>query len=61
MPPLLLIAAGILGGAILVRFVTREAKRINRELDEAREAKLDERGGIRNLRRDPQSGAFRPE
>ncbi|MBI3699325.1 MAG: hypothetical protein HY242_02615 [Afipia sp.] len=61
MPPLILIAAGILGGAVLVRFVAREARRVNRELDEAREAKLGEREGIPTLRRDPQSGAFRPE
>jgi uncharacterized membrane-anchored protein YhcB (DUF1043 family) len=60
-PPLILIVAGILGGAMLVRFVAREASRVNRELDEAREAKLDERNDIPTLRRDPDTGAFRPE
>lgn len=60
MPPLILIVAGILGGAALVRFATREARRINRELDEAREAKLDERQGVPTLRRDPDSDTFRP-
>ena len=39
MPPLILIAAGILGGAALVRLAVREGKRINRELDAARKAK----------------------
>ncbi len=59
-PPLILIAAGVLGGAVLVRFVVREIRRVNRELDEAREAKLDDRDGIRTLRRDPDSDTFRP-
>jgi len=61
MPPLILIVAGVVGGAMLVRFAVREARRVNRELDDAREAKLDERNGIQTLRRDPQSGAFSPE
>jgi uncharacterized membrane-anchored protein YhcB (DUF1043 family) len=60
MPPLILIVAGILGGAVVVRFIAREVGRVNRELDEAREAKLDERDGIRTLRRDPDSDTFRP-
>ena len=60
MPPLILIVAGILGGAVLVRFVTREVGRVNRELDAAREAKLDDRNGVRTLRRDPDSDTFRP-
>ena len=60
MPPLILIVAGILGGAVLVRFVTREVGRVNRELDAAREAKLDDRNGVRTLRRDPGSDTFRP-
>ena len=60
MPPLILLVAGILGGAVLVRFATREARRINRELDEAREAKLHERNGVRTLRRDPGTDTFRP-
>ena len=60
MPPLSLIVAGILGGAALIRFATREARRVNRELDEAREAKLDERNGVPILRRDPDSDTFRP-
>lgn len=61
MPPLILIVAGILGGAVLVRLAVREARRINRELDEAREAKLDERNGVRTLRREPGTDTFRPD
>ena len=60
MPPLILIVAGILGGAVLVRFVVREVGRVNRELDAARDAKLDDRDGVPTLRRDPGSDTFRP-
>ncbi len=60
MPPLILIAAGILGGAALVRFVVRESKRINRELDDTRKAKPGERERLPKLRPDPESGTYRP-
>ena len=60
MPPLILIAAGILGGAALVRFAVREGRRINRELDDARKAKPDEQERMPKLRRDPDSGTYRP-
>ncbi len=60
MPPLILIAAGILGGTALVRFMVREGKRINRELDEARKARPTEQERMPKLRRDPESGTYRP-
>ena len=62
MPPLVLIAAGILGGAALVRFAVREGRRINRELDDARKARPGdhERENIPKLRRDPETGTYRP-
>jgi hypothetical protein len=60
MPPLILIAAGILGGAALVRFAIREGKRINRELDDARRAKPGEQDSLPKLRRDPGTGTYRP-
>ena len=44
MPPLILVAAGILGGAALVRLALRESRRINRELDAARRAQPAEIG-----------------
>ncbi len=59
MPPLILIFAGIVGGAALLRFATKEARRINRELDERRERDLD-KGDVTKLHRDPQSGTYRP-
>jgi uncharacterized membrane-anchored protein YhcB (DUF1043 family) len=59
MPPLILIVAGIVGGAALLRLAAREARRINRELDEARQRDLD-KDGVPKLQRDPQTGAYRP-
>ena len=60
MPPLILIAAGILGGAALVRLAVREGKRINRELDAARKAKPAEQESMPKLRRYPDTGTYRP-
>lgn len=60
MPPLILIVAGILGGAALVRLATRESRRINRELDEARQSHVDNRDDAPTLRRDPGTGTYRP-
>lgn len=59
MPPLILIFAGIVGGAALLRFAAKEARRINRELDETRERELN-KGDVTTLHRDPQSGTYRP-
>jgi hypothetical protein len=43
-----------------VRLATREGRRVNRELDEARRAPPDEREAMPKLHRDPDTGAFRP-
>jgi hypothetical protein len=60
MPPLVLIALGVMGGAALVRLAMKEGRRVNRELDEVREqAATDPKDTVR-LRRDPQTGAYRP-
>ena len=60
MPPLILIAAGLAGGAALVRLAVREGRRINRELDEARKAEPAEQERMPKLRRDPETGTYRP-
>jgi hypothetical protein len=60
MPPFILIGAGILGAVALVRFFAREGRRVNRELDEARQSKMDDASGIPTLRRDPNTDTFRP-
>jgi hypothetical protein len=64
MPPLIAWGVGLLGGAALVRWAVKEARRINRELEEARFDRMAETmqtQPIRNLRRDPVTGAYRPE
>jgi hypothetical protein len=55
--------AGALGGLAVVRWAYQTAVRINRELEEARLARLAEAARsteIPTLRRDPVTGAYRP-
>ena len=62
MPPLV-VFAGALGGLAVVRWAYRTAVRINRELDEARLERAAEAARSREiptLRRDPNTGAYRP-
>jgi hypothetical protein len=62
MPPLIAFA-GALGGLAVVRWVYRTAMMVNRELEEARRARVAETvrsTEIPTLRRDPTTGAYRP-
>ena len=62
MPPLIAFA-GALGGLAVVRWAYRTALRVNRELEKARYARVEEVAGseqIPTLRRDPNTGAYRP-
>ena len=62
MPPLVAFA-GALGGLAVVRWAYKTAVRINRELEEARLARVSESAQtseIPTLRRDPVTGAYRP-
>ena len=62
MPPLVAFA-GALGGLAVVRWAYRTAVRVNRELEEARLARVAEAAKSREiptLRRDPNTGAYRP-
>jgi len=62
MPPLIALA-GALGGLAVVRWAYKTAVRINRELEEARLARVSESAQtseIPTLRRDPVTGAYRP-
>jgi len=61
MPPLVAFA-GALGGLAVVRWAYRTALRVSRELDEARLARAAEASPreIPTLRRDPNTGAYRP-
>jgi hypothetical protein len=61
--PLLVVFAGALGGLAVVRWAYRTAVRVNRELEEARLARVAEAARSREiptLRRDPNTGAYRP-
>ena len=62
MPPLIAFA-GALGGLAVVRWAYRTAVRGNRELEEARLRRVAEAvrsNEIPTLRRDPNTGAYRP-
>ncbi len=62
MPPLVAFA-GALGALAVVRWAYRTALRVNRELEEARLARVTEAvrpDEIPTLRRDPNTGAYRP-
>lgn len=48
------------GGAMLVHWVVREARRINEELDSARRVRVTDREARPTLRRDPVTGEYRP-
>jgi len=60
MPPLVLIALGVMGGAALLQLAAKESRRVNRELDEIREEAASDRSDAIRLRRDPQTGTYRP-
>lgn len=61
--PLMVFAAGLVGGAVVIRWALGESQRINRELEEARIASLRETAAIRTrtLRPDPRTGVYRPD
>jgi hypothetical protein len=62
MPPLIAFA-GALGGLAVIRWAYRTALRVNRELEEARMSRVAETARssqIPTLRRDPNTGAYRP-
>jgi N-formylglutamate amidohydrolase len=63
MPPLIAFA-GALGALAVVRWAYRTALRVNRELEEARLARMAETAveptDIPTLRQDPNTGAYRP-
>jgi hypothetical protein len=66
MPPVLLSplvkwTLAVVGGAMVVHWVVKEARRINEELDRAkRSVRIAERDNFPTLRRDPSTGEYRP-
>jgi hypothetical protein len=62
MPPVFIWLAGAIGAAVVARFLMKEAHRVNSEIDAARAgATAEPTGERRNLRRDPDSGVYRPQ
>jgi hypothetical protein len=62
-PPLFAWMLGAMGAAAALRWAAREMRRINSELDRVREnqaAKPPERDGMPTLKRDPNTGEYRP-
>lgn len=67
MPPILLSplvkwSFAALGGAMVVHWVVKEARRINEELEQARRVKvrIRDQENRPTLRRDPMTGEYRP-
>lgn len=64
MPPFVLFAAAAVGGTVIARFVIREARRINAELEAVRLSRVAERARNdhpRQLRYDPETGFYKPD
>jgi hypothetical protein len=61
-PPLIGWALGALGAAVVAKMITKEWRRVNDELHPREPvAEAPAREKIPTLRRDPQSGVYRPE
>ncbi|MCW5692377.1 MAG: hypothetical protein KIT48_08435 [Pseudolabrys sp.] len=60
--PLVKWSLATLGGAMVVHWVVKEARRINDELDEQRRVRvrITDREARPTLRRDPTTGEYRP-
>jgi hypothetical protein len=60
-PPLFLWAMGALGAVAAAKVAVKEWRRVNAELDRAKAAKTGaEAEPVTELKRDPESGVFRP-
>jgi hypothetical protein len=52
---------GAVGAAIVAKLIAKEWQRVNQDLDRARPAPVDAgRDGAPKLRRDPETGVYRP-
>jgi len=62
--PVFALAFGLLGTAVLVRWCVKEVQRANAELENGRRRAAVEpvdRNALPTLRRDPDTGEYRPE
>jgi hypothetical protein len=63
MPPVFVLAFGLMGAAALVRWCVKEVQRVNAELDGVRGREPMEpvdREALPKLKRDPDTGEYRP-
>jgi hypothetical protein len=63
MPPVIALTLGLVAAAALVRWCVKEVKRVNAELDDIRgamPAESADRERRPTLKRDPNSGEYRP-
>jgi hypothetical protein len=63
MPPVFVLALGFMGAAALVRWCVKEVQRANADLDDVRATSTVDsvdRGSLPTLKRDPDSGEYRP-
>ena len=60
--PVLALALGVMGTAVLVRWCVREVRRVSAELDAVRERAMGpiNRDRLPTLKRDPHTGEYRP-
>jgi hypothetical protein len=61
--PILALALGMMGTAVLVRWCVREVRRVNAELDAVRERAATghiDRNALPKLKADPRTGEYRP-
>jgi hypothetical protein len=63
MPPVIAVTLGLIGVTALVRWCVKESHRVNAELDDIRDEPAVgpvDRNGLPTLKRDPQTGEYRP-
>jgi hypothetical protein len=64
MPAALALALGMMGAAALVRWCVKEVHRVNTKLDRVRgkvSVEPVDRAALPTLKRDPQTGEYRPD
>jgi hypothetical protein len=64
MHPVVILTLGVVGAAALVRWCMKEVRRVNDELDTVRAqapAEPVDHNALPKLRRDPQTGEYRPD
>jgi hypothetical protein len=61
MPPVILWILGAAGVAVMAKWLVKESRRINDELDASKAQSVHEPAHSRaNLKRDPETGVYRP-